>query len=1124
MIGGFAVRDISAWLEGLGLGRYAKAFEDNEIDFESLPHLTEQMMEQLGLPIGPRAKLLAAISRLTSSPVSVPDKKPEQEAKSGTPLDQGSPQRRQITVMFCDLVDSTELASRLDVEDFRSLLQAYQRACVLVITRYGGRVSQYRGDGIEVYFGWPTAQEDAAERAVCAGLEVIEAVKTIGGPEALAARVGIGTGVVVIGEVEKGDPSKRSRAVGATPHVAARLQAIASPNSVVIAEATGRLISGRFSLLDLGPQNLEGIAEPMHAFLVRHIRQNPSRFHATRGALTPLVGRRTELALLQQRWQDAKDGEGHVVFVSGVPGVGKSRIVYELQRLLGSYAHISLKFQCLAYHTESALFPVIQQIQRLAGLNTEDSDHTKLDKIQRLVSRATNRIDQVAPFIADMLSIPIESRYAPLGLTSVQMKVQNLFVLADLLLSLSLRRPVFCLVEDAQWMDPSTQELLDLLVTQIETSRVLLVVTHRPEYRRHSNTHGNISAITISRLSGRHVTEMARLALGGRAISATAMKRIIHDSDSIPLFIEELARTAADSREIDSQRSSRPEIESSVPALLRDALMARLDRTPQARAVAQMAAAVGREFSNELLRRVSTLSDAELESALAYLTQSGIIQQVESGSSARYVFRHALLCDAAYESLLKSTRREIHARVGAAIQNDMPEVVSSRPELLAHHFSLAGDNERAIRYWLEGGRRARSRSANLEAISQFQRATELLQSIPDASERAKTELEIQLALGGCFIAVHGYSSDDTRKAFENACGLSVVIGEPHKEIQAIFGLWGHHWMRARHDKAIELGETLIAKAKEIDDPVAVMVGHRSLGSTLFTLGNFVLAREHLDRAIALGRETRSDGSSLSLSFAVDPRIAAQLMLAWNLWVLGYPTQANRNAFQSLELANERADPYTLAFAHYVVSAVQLLRGEYRDSLEHADQSLALSKEHRISLYELYSRFGRGCAMGKLGAVPQAITEIREGIDEARRNNLGYMRGFMLGSLAEIQLKAGDQEAALLTIEQAINQVNSVSGRAWEAELARIRGDILLVACPEAIDKAEQVYEEAISIARDQRAQSLELRATTSLARFLQSRGRNDEARRRLSLIFDRFTEGFDTADLKESKALLHELE
>lgn len=1118
------MRDIFAWLEGLGLGKYAKAFEDNEIDFESLPHLTEQMIDQLGLPIGPRAKLLAAISRLTSSSVSVPDSKSEQRATSGARPEQRSPERRQITVMFCDLVDSTLLAKRLDLEDFRSLLQAYQSACGSVITRYGGRVSQYRGDGIEVYFGWPAAQEDAAERAVHAGLEVIDAVKAIRGPEALAVRVGIGTGMVVIGEAARGDLSKSSTAVGVTPHVAARLQAIAPPNSVVISEATNRLISARFSLVDLGPQNLTGIAEPIHAFLVRQARQNPSRFHAARGALTPLVGRRTELALLQQRWQDVKDGEGHVVFVSGVPGVGKSRIVYELQRLLGSDAHISLKFQCLAYHTQSALFPVIQQIQRLAGLSTEDSDPVKLDKIQRFVSRATNRIDQVTPFIADILSVPTESRYAPLGLTSLQMKVQNLFALADLLLSLSARRPVFCLVEDAQWIDPSTQELLDLLMTQIETSRVLLVVTHRPEYQPHSNIPGNISTITISRLSGRHVTEMARLALGGRGISATAMKRIIHDSDSIPLFIEELARTAADSRGVDSQRGRSPETESSVPASLRDALMARLDRTPQARAVAQMAAAVGREFSTELLSRVSTLPDTELTSALAYLAQSGIIQRVESGSSARYVFRHALLCDAAYESLLKSTRREIHARVGAAIQNDMPEVVSSQPELLAHHFSLAGNNELAIRYWLEGGRRARSRSANLEAISQFQRAMELLQSMPDGSERAKTELEIQLALGGCFIAVHGYSSDDTRQAFENACGLSVVIGEPQKEIQAIFGLWGHHWMRARHDKAIELGETLIAKAKNINDPVAVIVGHRALGSTLFTLGDFVSSREHLDRAVALGRESRSDESSLSLSFAVDPRIAAQLMLAWDLWVLGYPAQANQNAFQSLELANERADPYTLAFAHYVTSAVQLLRGEYRGSLEHADQSLALSNEHRISLYALYSRFGRGCAMAKLGDVQQAMTEVRAGIDEARRNNLGYMRGFMLGSLAEIQLQAEDQEGALSTIEQAISQVDGISGRAWEAELLRLHGDVLLVARPEATEKAEQAYEKAISIARDQRAQSLELRATTSLARFLQGRSRSDEARRRLSLILDRFTEGFDTTDLKESKALLHELE
>ncbi len=455
------------------------------------------------------------------------------------------------------------------------------------------------------------------------------------------------------------------------------------------------------------------------------------------------------------------------------------------------------------------------------------------------------------------------------------------------------------------------------------------------------------------------------------------------------------------------------------------------------------------------------------------------------------------------------------------IEKESPEIVAGQPELLAYHYSLAGNAECAVRYW-HGRPTRRSRSANLEAIVQFQKALEFLNLPPETPERISTELEIQLSLGLCFIAVRGYSADETRKSFERACNLSVDIGEPHKEIQAIFGLWGHYWMRARHDRAIELCEMLLAKAEQLHDLIALIVGHRALGSTLFTLGDFGRAREHLERAVALGKGATSGESSLSLSYAVDPRIAAKLMLAWDLWMLGYPQEARDNVLQALGQTAERADPYTIAFAHYVTSAVQLLRGEFQDSLVHADRSLATSTEHRINLYALYSRFGRGCALAKLGQQEQAVIEIREGIEEAHRSNLGYMRGFMLGWLATMQVET-DPQAALSTIDEALKQTNDVAGRAWEAELRRLRGDSLLAERPDFADEAEFSYNEAIGIARDQRARSLELRATISLARLLQEQGRNDEARERLVRIFDWFTQGFDTADLREAKALLEQL-
>ena len=1120
------MRDLEAWLQKLGLSRFAKVFEENEIDFEALPYVTENMLTQIGIPIGPRAKLLAGISELASLAASAPENRPPEQVQGESTAMRRHAERRQITVMFCDLVDSTKLAERLDPEDFRAVMEAYQKACGAIIERYDGHVAQYRGDGIDVYFGWPCAHEDAAERAVRAALDIVEAITAIPAPEPMAVRVGISTGIVVVGETRWGDPSTPPGAVGKTLHVAARLQALAPPNSVVIAETTSRLVPGRFDQDDLGPQTLKGIADQLHAFRVYQVREGSSRFQADRARIiTPLVGRQVELAFLQQRWRDASDGEGQAVFISGVSGIGKSRIVYELEARIEREQHFSLTFQCLPHCTQSALFPVIQQIRRFGDLQREDSDEALLDKLERLLSLATKQVEQAMPFVAEMMSIPIGSRYGAPALSAQQMKAQTLFVLVELLLNLSAKRQILCILEDAQWIDPSTQELLDLLVARIEKARILLVVTHRREYQVRSL--GNVSGLTLTRLKRRDTAEMVRLTFGDRTISTAAMNRIIDETDAIPLFIEELARGVIESGRAGPLDANAPHTNLpaswSVPESLRDSLAARLERVPKARNVAQTAAVIGREFSYDMLLQVTSpaLSNDELDSMLAHLKQHDIVRLIDNKPTVRYEFKHALVRDAAYESLLISSRREVHSKIASIIQNDYPEVVAGQPELLAFHYGLAGNPESAVRYWLLGGHRARSRSANIEATGQYQRALEFLMSLPDRPERRAMELEIQLSLGLSCIAVRGYSSDDTRKAFERACSLSAELGDPRKELQALFGLWGHCWMRAHHDRAIELAEKLLAKANQVRDLMALILGYRSLGSTLFTLGDFIRAREYLDRAVALGQQSTT--GDLFLSYAVDPRIAAQLMLGWDLWILGYPEQGLRNVLHALSEANRQNEAYTAALAHYVTSTVQLLRGDIQDALVNADQSLALAKEHRINLFALYSQFGRGCALAKLGQKEQAIFEIREGIEEARRSNLGYMRGVMLGWLATVQTEAGDPEGALSTVDEALKQTDDIAGRAWEAELRRLRGDILLAARPDTEVEAERSYNDAIMVARTQSARSLELRAATSLARFLRAQGRHDEARALLIPIFNWFTEGLDTADLKEAKQLHDEL-
>jgi class 3 adenylate cyclase/tetratricopeptide (TPR) repeat protein len=1113
------VPEIAEWLEDLGLAKYVGAFASNEIDFETLPFLTESVLERIGLPLGPRIKVLAAVSELRPRP------NPSLAVATGAAnAEPREAERRQITVLFSDLVNSTVLAERLDPEDLRSLLNQYQGACRSIVERYEGYLARYMGDGIMAYFGWPKAHEDAAERAVRAGLEIVEAVKRCGTPEPLSVRIGISTGMVVVGYSADDDPSIPSDAAGVTLHVAARLQALAAPDSVIIAEGTSRLVAAHFDQEDLGPYDLKGLECPIHAFRVRRPRDESIRFQLNHpGTLTPLVGRRSELALLHQRWQDAKAGEGQAVFVSGVPGIGKSRIAHELAGWIKGEDHFSLNLQCLPHCTQSALFPVTRQIERLARLEPGQSDRAKLKKIKRLLSVATDQAERALPLVAAMMSISKVYRIGS-SLSPQQIKTQTLSVLVQLLVGLSARRPVLCLVEDAQWIDASTQELLELTIAQIQSAKILLIVTHRPEYRMPESMDGNVSAITISRLGHRDVTEMTKLALRNHAVFTGVIDSIVRESDSIPLFVEELARGVVESGSpgAHGRRDGLDvSITWSIPESLRDSFMARLDRAPQAHTVAQMAAVIGREFSYDILLKVSELKSLELDSALAHLKQNDIVQLTATVPYRRYTFKHALLRDVAYETLLNVNRREIHSRVGSVLESEWPEVVSSQPELLAYHYSMGSKMERAAQYWLMGGRRARDRSANAEAAVQFERALECLQKLPETPERRRAELDTQLLLGLCFIALRGYSADDTRRSFERARALSVELREHGKEIQAIFGLWGHYWMRARHDRAVELGETLLLRARSLGDPVALIVGHRSLGSTLFTSGDFIRAREHLERVIAPGQDASAGESDLS--FAVDPRIAARLMLGWVLWILGYPDQALQHARQALDHAVEQRDPYSVAFAHYVVSAVHLLRGDWREALQHCDESSTISREHRINLYALYSRFGRGCALARLGQLEDAAMEIAGGIEEARRSDLGYMRAFMLGWLATVQSEGGDPQTSLLTIDEGFRHIDDVSGRAWEAELNRLRGDMLLAASANSIEEAEASYRKALSVAQSQRARSLELRSAVSLMKLLKARGREEEARPLLAAIFGSFNEGFDTADLREATELLKKI-
>lgn len=1134
--------DVAAWLGTLGLERYARQFAEHDIDLATLPLLTDAHLAQLGLPIGPRARLIAAIEAMRAHASAAAAATAEVPGEVVPPEAQDA-ERRQITILFADLADSTKLAARLDPEDLRELMQQYQQGCAQVIDHYAGHVAQYMGDGIMAYFGWPTAHEDAAERAVRAGLDLVAAVKALRSAETLTVRIGINTGTVVISDTGHGDPSIPLAAVGVTPHIAARLQALASPNTVLISASTSRLVGALCEQQALGPHSLKGVAEPVPVFRV--VQMHTRRFAPSRAlALTPFVGRQAELGLLLQRWRDAQDGEGQFVYVSGVPGIGKSRIVHELDQRIAEAVHFRLRFQCSPHDAQSALQPIIRGLAWAAELRDDDAGALQLTKIRRLLELSTEHVEAALPLWAELFGVPLPPGVASQAMSARQKKDQTLFLLADVLVGLSRRGTVFCLLEDAQWIDPSTQELLELLAAHIERASVMFVVTHRPDYQPRVGDRGNVSTLAIARLNRRDMLEMANLALRARASEQGIVHRIIEQSDAIPLFVEELARGAIElpgSADFASANAPRGGSTSSVPDSLRDALVARLDRAPQGRHIAQIAAVIGREFPRSLLRRVAQLGNEALDTTLAYLVRSQIFLLAEREPVARYGFTHALLRDVAYESLLKSTRRDLHARVAHALQEESPEISANRPELLAYHLNEAGDAAGAVRHWIVGARLARAHWANREAIGQLQSAQHALAAQPESVEHDELALEVSLLLGLCLITVEGYSSAGARRAFEQARTLSAKRADAPRSMQALFGLWGHHWMVARHDHALELARALFDQSQGLGSTEALAVAHRALGSTLFTLGEFVTAKEHLSQVMALA--VRHETAAPGASFAVDPSIAAQLLLAWDLWFLGHPDQALAQVNEALTRAHRHHDPYSSAFAHYVTSAVHLLRGNATASLEHAERSHAISTEHRISLYALYSQFGRGCARALLAqgdseanqegttALTDALTDIHAGIDAARASELGYMRAFMLGWLAQTEAGRGEWHAARTALDEAAQHVNDIAGRAWEAEILRLRGELLLAtgsaqgdddteAMDRVVDAAARCFGEAIDVARRQQARALELRASTALARLLAGRGATSEAYALLAPITAWFEEGHDSADLIAARRLL----
>ena len=840
--------DIAAWLRSLGLERYEPVFRDNEIDAAVLPELTDEHLKELGLPLGPRLKLLKGVAAL-HAPAGA-DRAAEGEAPSSPTVAAPEAERRHLTVLFCDLVGSTELAGRLDPEDLRDVIRAYQDACAGAIVRFEGHVAKYMGDGVLAYFGYPRAHEGEAERAVCAGLQAVRAVGALtpcAGPP-LQARVGIATGMVVVGDLVGEGAAQEEAVVGETPNLAARLQALAEPGSVVVGPTTRRLLGGLFDYADLGVHRLKGFAAPVRAWRVLGSGRAEGRFEARQAAgLTPLVGREHELGLLLDRWRQAAEGDGQVVLLGGEPGVGKSRLVRALREQLGEHSLTPLSHFCSPYHQGSALHPVIGLLERGAGLARDDPPERQLDKLEALLALATDDVPAVAPLLADLLGIPTGGRYPPLALSPQRRKERTLAALLTQLEGLAARQPVLALYEDVHWSDPTTLELLDQIVDRVPGSRVLVLITFRPEFRPPWIGFAHVSLLTLNRLNKRQVAAMAERVAGGKALPPEVLEQIAAKTDGVPLFVEELTKTVLEAgllqEEGDRYTLAGPLPALAIPATLYDSLMARLDRLAPVREVAQVGAVIGREFGHELLTAVMPLHGEELAHALTELVDSELVFRRGTAPHATYTFKHALVQDAAYASLLRGKRQQLHARIAAVLEEQFLEVAEAQPELLARHFAEAGLGRQAIAYLQKAGDRAAERSAYAEAISHLSRGLELLQVLPDDPERTLQELDLRIALGSAFMATRGYAGAEVEATYLRARELCRQAGETSRLFPVLHGLYRFHHVRGELQAAREAGEQLLSLAEGLKDPALFVEAHRALGVPLFWLGD--VPRFHL---------------------------------------------------------------------------------------------------------------------------------------------------------------------------------------------------------------------------------------------------------------------------------------
>jgi len=1117
------VRDIIEWLTALGLAKHAPLFVEAEIDFGTLSDIEEEDLKELGLPLGPRKKIWGAIKRLGDVPETT-TKPPIESHVSTSPSEATSPQsdaeRRHLTVMFVDLVGSTEMATRMDAEDMRDVITGYQNTVAGVVSRYEGFVAKFMGDGVLCYFGWPRANEDDAERAVRAGLSIIDAVKKTKAPNGspLATRVGIATGVVIVGDLIGSGATQEAAVVGETPNLAARLQGVAGLNQLVVAKETQRLLGTIFELSPLGVQDLKGISGPVDAYLVEGDASVQSRFAARQsGTMTPIVGREREIELMTERWALARSGRGQMVIVSGEAGIGKSRITQAVIDAVAKDSHTRITFQCSPYHADSAFYPITQQMSFAAGFIPSDPPDVRLDKLETLLGGDHDTLR----LMAALLGLDGEARYGAMDLTPAQQRARTMQALAGLLVRQAAAQPVLIVFEDLHWVDPTSQELLDILLDQITDQPIMILATARPTFEYSFGGHPIVTKFALNRLGKDQIGAIVSKLTGGKALPDEIMEIIAQRTDGVPLFVEELTKTILESGALKEDGAqyvlNGPLSAIAIPTTLHDSLMARLDRLNPIKEVAQTAACIGREFSHGLLAQISPLPEAELTEAMEGLIAAELIYRRGLPPEATYLFKHALVRDAAYESLLKERRRAVHTRILTALEAD-PD---NTPELLAVHAEAANMTDRALDLWEAASKAAIARPAFDEAISHLGRAIALITPQLENSDTPPFEraLALQVPLSMAYLSRRGHSADETLEAFQKALSIADKVGETPMRYSILYGLWVAAGTRGPHSDALRSALELVEHTANASNTPPMVVANRVAGASHWFMGNFVEAERYF--GVALANYDPIAHAGLANQFGQDIGVTIHTFEAFNSLMLGQTRRAAIHLDKAESLAKSTGHIQTICYLLVMRNLFDMMSGD-RPNCERCLNELApLVQEHNLGLWLAFLPMleeGLAAYKGDKSSI-ERYRKIAGAVVVATKFKANIPHFHIDLARSALAMGRHDDAAELAMMAQVLNDETGEASSL--SDLHRLQAAIAKAG--DDTETAEKYLVTGLDVARRQGGKLWELRAAIDLARLWQEQGRIDEAIAVLTPVHDSIAEGDCPEDRTTAQALLTDM-